>query len=247
MQAIFLNRVSQFNCLVFSLVWQFIVSFFSDNSRHLELGCKRPYLEATPVSSEEHYFRPTPSYESSLLSHPYCTEGITSREPCMYSSVDTESGSGTGDTEDLANSPSLNCNMWATMQPYPCYGVEGVSYQPFTAHFTNAGPVTPVVPHPSSSMVPRPQADLSVYNASSVQRGLPIISPSSSSSSCSPVIPGPRERPGHPSLYHKKTGSPLHPHRDFTAYPAQGTLSIRDPAYQYQVGLSSAGTHWTDS
>uniref|UniRef100_A0A3B4XA98 T-box transcription factor 4 n=1 Tax=Seriola lalandi dorsalis TaxID=1841481 RepID=A0A3B4XA98_SERLL len=216
-----------------------------DNARHLELGCKRPYLETSSAGSEEHYFRSAPSYESSLLSHPYCTEAITSREACMYGSMETESGSGAGDADDLANSPSINCNMWATMQPYPRYSVEGVPYQPFTAHFTNAAAVTPVVPHPTSSMVSRSQADLGVYNSASVQRGLPVIAPSSSSSSCSPA--GSRDRSGHPSLYHKKPGSPLRPHRDFSAYPTQGAISIRDPSYQYQVGLSSAGTHWTDS
>ncbi|KAG7480025.1 T-box transcription factor TBX4 [Solea senegalensis] len=217
-----------------------------DNARHLELGCKRPYLDSPSVGSEEHYFRPTPSYESSLLSRPYCSEAIASREACMYGSMDAESGSGAGDSDDLANSPSVNCNMWATMQPYPRYSVEGVPYQPFTAHFTNAAAVTPMVPHHTPSMVSRPQADLGVYNSSSVQ--LPIIPPSSSSSSsCSPAVPGSRERSGHPSLYHKKPGSPLRPHRDFSAYPTQGTISIRDPSYQYQVGLSSAGTHWTES
>lgn len=165
----------------------------------------------------------------------------------MYGSMETESGSGVGDGDDLTNSPSINCNMWATMQPYPRYSVDGVPYQPFTAHFTNAAAVTPVVPHPTSSMVSRSQADLGVYNSASVQRGLPVIAPSSSSSSCSPTVPGSRERSGHPSLYHKKPSSPLRPHRDFSAYPTQGTLSIRDPSYQYQVGLSGAGTHWTDS
>ncbi|XP_071327712.1 T-box transcription factor TBX4 [Trachinotus anak] len=218
-----------------------------DNARHLELGCKRPYLETSSAGSEEHYFRSGPSYESSLLSHPYCTEAITSREACMYGSMETESGSGAGDTDDLTNSPSINCNMWATMQPYPRYSVEGVPYQPFTAHFTNAAAVTSVVPHPTSSMVSRSQADLGVYNSASVQRSLPVIASSSSSSSCSPAVPGSRDRLGHPSLYHKKPGSPLRPHRDFSAYPTQGTISIRDPSYQYQVGLSSSGTHWTDS
>ncbi|KAE8295689.1 T-box transcription factor TBX4 [Larimichthys crocea] len=218
-----------------------------DNARHLELGCKRPYLETSSGVSEEHYFRSAPSYESPLLSHPYCTEAITSREACMYGSMETESGSGAGDTDDLTNSSSLNCNMWATMQPYPRYSVEGVPYQPFAAHFTNTATVTPVVPHPASSMASRPQAELGVYNSSTVQRGLPIIPSSSSSSSCSPAVLGSRDRSGHPPLYHKKPGSPLRPHRDFSAYPTQGTISIRDPSYQYQVGLSSAGTHWTDS
>ncbi|XP_022051315.1 T-box transcription factor TBX4 [Acanthochromis polyacanthus] len=218
-----------------------------DNARHLELGCKRPYLETSSAVSEEHYFRSPPSYESPLLSHPYCTEAITSREACMYGSMETESGSGAGDTDDLTNAPSINCNMWATMQPYPRYSVEGVPYQSFTAHFTNAATVAPVVPHPTSSMVSRPQADIGVYNSATVQRGLPVIPPSSSSSSCSPGAPGSRDRSGHPPLYHKKPGSPLRPHRDFSAYSTQGTISIRDPSYQYQVGLSNAGSHWTDS
>ena len=165
----------------------------------------------------------------------------------MYGSMETESGSGAGDTDDLTNPSSINCNMWATMQPYPRYGVEGVPYQPFTAHFTNTATVTPVVPQPTSSMASRPHSDLGVYNPATVQRGLPVIPPSSSSSSCSPAVLGSRDRTGHPPLYHKKPGSPLRPHRDFSAYPTQGTISIRDPSYQYQVGLSSAGTHWTDS
>ncbi|XP_028429072.1 T-box transcription factor TBX4 [Perca flavescens] len=218
-----------------------------DNARHLELGCKRPYLETSSAVSEEHYFRPATSYESPLLSHPYCTEAITSREACMYGSMETESGSGAGDTDDMTNASSINCNMWATMQPYSRYSVEGVPYQPFTAHFTNAATVTPVVPHPTSSMASRPQADLGVYNSATVQRGLPVIPSSSSSSSCSPAVPGSRDRPGHPPLYHKKPGSPLRPHRDFSTYPTQGTISIRDPSYHYQVERSSAGTPWTDS
>ncbi|KAM9319022.1 T-box transcription factor TBX4 [Pholidichthys leucotaenia] len=216
-----------------------------DNSRHVELGCKRPYLETSSGVSEDHYFRSPSSYESPILSHPYCSEAISSREACMYGSMETESGSGATDTEDLTNPPSVNCNMWATVQPYPRYSVDGVPYQPFTAHFTNSAQVTPVVPHLASSMVSRPQADLEVYPSSTVQRGLTIFPPSSSS--CSPVDPGSRDRSGHPAVYQKKPGSPRRPHRDFSAYPTQGTISIRDSSYQYQVGLSSAGSHWTDS
>lgn len=218
--------------------------FFADNSRHLELGCKRPYLETSSTVSEEHYFRSAPSYESPLLSRPYRNEAFSAREACMYGGMETESGSGAGDIDDVNNS-SLNCNMWATVQPYPRYTVDGVPYQPFTAHFTNTAAVAPVVPHPASAMAPRPQSDLGVYNSASVQRGLPVISPPPSSSSCSPATLAPRDRADHPGLYHKKPGSPLRPHRDFSAYPSQG--AIRDPSYQYQVGLNSTGTHWTDS
>ncbi|XP_026049291.1 T-box transcription factor TBX4 [Astatotilapia calliptera] len=218
-----------------------------DNGRHLELGCKRSYLETSTAVSDEHYFRSPPSYESPLLSHPYRTEAITSREACMYGGMETESGSGAADADDLTNSPSINCNMWATVQPYPRYGMEGVPYQPFTAHFTNSATVAPVVPHPASSVVSRPQADLGVYNSAAVQRGLPVIPPSTSSSSSSPSFPGSRDSSGHPPLYHRKPGSPLLPHRDFSSYSTQGTISIREQAYQYQVGLSSTGSNWTDS
>lgn len=217
-----------------------------DNARHLELGCKRPYLETSPTVSEEHYFRSAPSYESPLLSHSYCAEAISTREACMYGSMEAESGPRAADTDGLSNSSSINCNMWATVQPYPRYSMESVPYQPFAAHFANAATVAAVVPHHTSSMASRPQSDLGVYNSATVQRGLSVIPPSSSSS-CSPGVLGSRDRPGHPPLPNKKPGSPLQPHREFSAYPTQGTISIRDPSYQYQVGLSSTGTHWTDS
>lgn len=214
--------------------------FFADNSRHLDLGCKRPYLEAPPVVSEEHYFRSAPPYESSLLSRSYRNEAFSAREACMYGGMETESGSAAGDIDDVSNSSSLNCNMWASMQPYPRYTVDGVPYQPFTAHFTSAATV---VPHPASAMAPRPQSDLGVYNSASAQRGLPVIAPPpSSSSSCSPATLASRDRSDLPALYQSKPGSPLRP---FSAYPSQGT--IRDPSLQYQVGLNSTGTRWSDS
>lgn len=218
---------------------------FADNSRHLELGCKRPYLDTSSAVSEDHYFRSAPLYESPLLSHPYRTEAFSSREACMYSSMETESGSGSGDTDNVASASSINCNMWATMQPYPRYNVESVSYQPFATHFTNTTTVTSTVPHPASSTASRPQSDLGVYNSATIQGGLPVISPPLSSSSCSPAALGSRERSDRAPVYHRKPGSPLRPHRDVTAYLTQGT--IRDPSFHYQVGLSSAGTHWTDS
>lgn len=216
--------------------------FFADNSRHLDLGCKRPYLETSPAVSEEHYFRSAPSYESSLLSRSYRNEAFSAREACMYGRMETEPGSAPGDIEDVNNSSSINCNMWATMQPYPRYTVDGVPYQPFTTHFTNTATVTPVVPHPASTMAPRPQSDLGVYNSGSAQRCLPVISPPSSSSSCSPAPLASRDRSDLPALYQSKPGSPLRP---FSAYPSQG--AIRDPSLQYQMGLNGTGTHWTDS
>ncbi|KAM9852815.1 T-box transcription factor TBX4 [Aulostomus maculatus] len=215
-----------------------------DNARHLELGCKRPYLEPSSVLSEDNYFCSPPPFESPLLSHPYCTEAGTSREACMYGNMEPESGSTAGEPGNLSNSPSVNCNVWATMQTYPCYSVDGMPYQTFTAHFSNSATVPPVVPHPSSSMSSRPQADLGVYNSSTVQ---PFIPSASSPSSCSPGVLGLRNRSGHSPQHQKKPGSPIWPHRNLSVYPSQSTIPICDPSYQYQVGLSSAGTHWTDS
>ncbi|XP_013858202.1 T-box transcription factor TBX4 [Austrofundulus limnaeus] len=203
-----------------------------DNTRYLEFDCKRPYLES---SSKEHYFRSP--YESPLLSHAYCTDAITSREACMYNGMETESGA--VDKDDLTHSPSLNCNMWATVQSYPCYSVDGVPHQPFP---------NPAIPQPASSMVSRPpQADPWVYNSAPIQRGVPLLSPSSSSSSCSPAVPVSNDTSSNPPLYHKKPGSSVWPHRDFSACSSQGALSIPDSPYQYTAGLSSTGSPWPDS
>ncbi|CAL8350201.1 unnamed protein product [Lota lota] len=231
----------------------------ADNGRHLELGRKRPYLETSAAVSEEHYFRPAPSYESPLLSHPFGPDAISSREACMYGGMEAEAGSGTGEADELSP-PSLNCNMWASMPPYPRYGVqtaEGVAYQPFAAHFANAAAAvaSAAPPHcPAAvAMATRPQADLGVYHPATAPRALPVApqashssSSTSSSSSSSPTVPGLRDRSSHQSPYPRKSGSPLRPQRDFSVYPPQSCMSIREASYQYQMGLSSTGTHWGD-
>ncbi|KAL0973124.1 hypothetical protein UPYG_G00199280 [Umbra pygmaea] len=217
-----------------------------DNTRHLELGCKRPYLDTVPPSvSEEHYFRSTSSYEPPLLSQSYCGEAISSREACMYGGMEVNSSHGAD--ADLAPS-TLNCNMWASVQPYPRYSVEAVPYQPFTAHLTGTATATSVVPHHSPSGPPRPQPEQGVYSPALAQRSLTSI-PSSASTSSSPgtVSRDSRAVVAY-SLYNRKPGSPLRPHREFPAFATQsGPSSIRDPSYQYPMGLSSVGTHWADS
>uniref|UniRef100_A0A8C2HQ08 T-box transcription factor 4 n=2 Tax=Cyprinus carpio TaxID=7962 RepID=A0A8C2HQ08_CYPCA len=214
-----------------------------DNTRHLELGCKRPYLDTASAVTDEHYFRSPPSYDPPLLSHPYCSETLGSREACMYGGMEGEAG-GTVGADDLP-APSLNCNMWASVQPYPRYGmqtVEAMPYQPFPAHFNSTASVPSVVPHHSPSMQhPHPAPpDLVTFTT---QRVLP---PTPSSASSSPSGPAPRDR-AHSSLFHRKPGSPLRSQRDFTCYPTHSPTSTREPAYQYQTGLSSVGPHWTDS
>ncbi|XP_004076034.1 T-box transcription factor TBX4 [Oryzias latipes] len=218
-----------------------------DNTRHLELGCKRPYLETASVLSEEHYFRSAPSYESPLVSHSYCTEAMSSREACMYGGIDTDSRPGVVDADGLTSSPSVGGNMWAARQPYPHYSVEGISYQPFTAHFTNPAPITPGVPHQAPSVVSRSQADTDGFGLPTAQRGLPVAPASPSSTSSSVVVPGSRNKAGLSPLCHRKAGSPAQSQRDLSAYSSQGTISLRDASHQYQGGMSSAGSHWSDS
>ncbi|KAL7831902.1 hypothetical protein AOLI_G00294500 [Acnodon oligacanthus] len=223
-----------------------------DNTRHLELGCKRPYLDTAPAAvSEEHYFRSPPSYEPPLLSHSYCGEALGSREACMYGGMDGEAGAGGAVGSEELPPPSLNCNMWASVQPYPRYGmqtVEPMPYQPFTAHFTSTATAASVVPHHSPSMQrPQPAPPVPDLVSFTTQRAFPPAPSSSSSSSSSPSGPSSRDRAAQPPLYHRKPGSPLRPHRDFSAYPAQSPTSTRESIYQYQMGLSSIGPHWTDS
>lgn len=172
----------------------------------------------------------------------------------MYGGMEGENGQGAVGADDLVP-PSLNCNVWASVQPYPRYSVqtvEAVPYQPFTAHFTSTATATSVVPHHTPSGPSRPQPDIGVYSPATAQRGLAVIPSSSSASSSSPPVPGSRDsRPlVYPPLYHRKPGpgSPLLPHREFSAFPTQSApSSIRDPSYQYQMGQSSVGAHWNDS
>ncbi|XP_028320388.1 T-box transcription factor TBX4 [Gouania willdenowi] len=193
-----------------------------DAARHLELGCKRPYLEAPPTVSDEHYFRAASSFDSPILSHPYCTEALGSQEPCMFNSMEAEPGPGPIDAENLSS-----CNMWASMQPYPRYNVD-VPYQTFTSHYSDTTTVAPGVahPHPPPSVMSQASADF--------QRGLPGI-PSSSCSPSSSVIQGSRDRS---ALFLKKQSS---------TYSIQGSASIRYPTHQYQVDLSNSACHWIDN
>ncbi|KAL0174559.1 hypothetical protein M9458_030527, partial [Cirrhinus mrigala] len=136
-----------------------------------------------------HYFRSPPSYDPPLLSHPYCSEALGSREACMYGGMEGDAGGAVG-ADDLP-APSLNCNMWASVQPYPRYGmqtVEAMPYQPFPAHFNSTASAASVVQHNSPSMQrPHPAPpDLVTFTT---QRVLP---PTPSSASSSPSGPVPR-------------------------------------------------------
>ncbi|KAJ8266387.1 hypothetical protein GJAV_G00129860 [Gymnothorax javanicus] len=211
-----------------------------DCSRHLELGCKRPYLDAVPSGvSEERYFRTPPSYEPPLLSHAYCSETLSSREACMYRGVDAEPGGG---ATDDPTSPSLNCNVWASVQPcsrYHMQAVEAISYPPFAAHFASTGSTC------APAVVPQ-------LPASAQSPTLPIYCPGTPQQPQSPIppttpAPALRDRGSHPSVYSRNPLSSPLLHRDFPTPSQQNPPSVRDPQFQHQMGLSCAVGRWTDS
>lgn len=228
------------NFLYCPAVLTLLALILADSSRHLELGCKRPYLDTVPpAGTEERYFRSPPSYEPPLLSHAYCSETLSSREACMYRGMEGELG---GAAADDLTPPSLNCNVWASMQPCPRYHVqtvEAMSYPPFTAHFTSPGTA------PAPAVLPQlPAPDLSptrpVYRPGAPQRGL---SPTPSST----PVPNLRDRGSHPSAYPRNPVSSPLPHRDYPPVPPQNPPPVRDPHYQHQMGLSCTGGRWADS
>lgn len=203
----------------------------------MERECKRPYLETSSVVSEEHYFISPPSHESPLQPHSYCTEAMASRDACMYKAIpsrdaymydymETKFESGMVAKDDITNSPSLNCNMWTTAQPYLHYSVDGVSYQPFTPHFPNSV----VSPSVSSMMSQPPQADMGFYHSAPIQRSVPIITPSPPPSLCSPAVPVSRNTSGNPPLYQPR--SPLQPQKYFSVCSTHGAISIHNSSYQ---------------
>lgn len=196
---------------------------------------KHPFAETSPAASEERAFHSPPSYESPLRSHPCCTETFPLRETCMYGNVEPERGSAAAEPDERINSPSVNT--WAA---YPRYGVDGASYQPFTAHLSS---ISSVVPHTSSSIAPH---DLGVYNSSTVQHGLSLLPPPSSSSSFAPGLLGSREKLLHLPQDQKKPSSPVRPPRNIVAPHPQETVSVRDVCGQYAAGWCSTGTRWTD-
>ena len=78
----------------------------ADSARHLDLPCKRSYLEAPSAVGEDHYFRSPPPYDQQMLSPSYCSE-VTPREACMYSGSGPEIA-GVSGVDDLPP-PPLSC------------------------------------------------------------------------------------------------------------------------------------------
>ncbi|NXE24209.1 TBX4 factor, partial [Ardeotis kori] len=207
-----------------------------ESARHLDLPCKRSYLEASSSVGDDHYFRSPPPYDQQMLSPSYCSE-VTPREACMYSGSGAEIA-GVSTVDDLPPPPPpLSCNMWTSVAPYTSYSVqtmETVPYQPFPAHFT-ATTMMPRLPSITGqgSQPPGNSHHFSVYNQLSQSQVRERV-PSSSF---------PRERV-HPSVCERKPPSPhLNAANEFL-YSQSFSLS-RESSLQYHSGMGTV-ENWTD-
>ncbi|KAB1265138.1 T-box transcription factor TBX4 [Camelus dromedarius] len=205
----------------------------ADSARHLDLPCKRSYLEAPSAVGEDHYFRSPPPYDQQMLSPSYCSE-VTPREACMYSGSGPEMA-GVSGVDDLPP-PPLSCNMWTSVSPYTSYSVqtmETVPYQSFPTHFT-ATTMMPRLPTISTqSAQPPGNAHFSVYNQLSQSQGRER----------GPSASFPRER-GLPAVCERKPPSPhLNAANEFL-YSQSFSLS-REASLQYHSGMGTV-ENWTD-
>ncbi|NXJ73313.1 TBX4 factor, partial [Trogon melanurus] len=206
-----------------------------ESARHLDLPCKRSYLEASSSVGDDHYFRSPPPYDQQMLSPSYCSE-VAPREACMYSGSGAEIA-GVSAVDDLPPPPPpLSCNMWTSVAPYTSYSVqtmETVPYQPFPAHFT-ATTMMPRLPSiTGQGSQPPGNSHFSVYNQLSQSQVRERV-PSSSF---------PRERV-HPSVCERKPPSPhLNAANEFL-YSQSFSLS-RESSLQYHSGMGTV-ENWTD-
>lgn len=203
-----------------------------DSARHLDLPCKRSYLETPSSVGDDHYFRSPPPYDQQMLSPSYCSE-VTPREACMYSGSGPEIA-GVSAVDDLPP-PPLSCNMWTSVSPYTSYSVqtmETVPYQPFPTHFT-ATTMMPRLPIAAQSAQPPGNAHFSVYNQLS-QSQVRERGPSASFS---------RER-GLPAVCERKPPSPhLNSANEFLY--SQSFSLTRESSLQYHSGMGTV-ENWTD-
>uniref|UniRef100_A0A8C9F4Z7 T-box transcription factor 4 n=1 Tax=Pavo cristatus TaxID=9049 RepID=A0A8C9F4Z7_PAVCR len=207
----------------------------AESARHLDLPCKRSYLEASSSVGDDHYFRSPPPYEQQMLSPSYCPE-VAPREACMYSGSGAEIA-GVPAVDDLPPPPPpLSCNMWTSVAPYTSYSVqtmETVPYQPFPAHFT-ATTMMPRLPSiAGQGSQPPGNSHFSVYNQLAQSQVRERVPPSSF----------PRERV-HPSVCERKPPSPhLNAANEFL-YSQSFSLS-RESSLQYHSGMGTV-ENWTD-
>ncbi|XP_033028068.1 T-box transcription factor TBX4 isoform X2 [Lacerta agilis] len=208
-----------------------------EGARHLDLPCKRSYLDASSSVGEEHYFRSPPPYDQQMLSPSYCSD-VTPREACMYSSSGAEIA-GVSSVEDLPPPPPpppLSCNMWTSVAPYTSYSVqtmETVPYQPFPAHFTATTmmPRLPTITNQSSQ--PPGNSPFTVYNQLSQSQARERV----------PAPSFPRERV-HPSVCERKPPSPHLGAANEFLYSQTFSLS-RESSLPYHSGMGTVD-NWPD-
>ncbi|KAK2537361.1 hypothetical protein Q9233_002665 [Columba guinea] len=206
-----------------------------ESARHLDLPCKRSYLEASSSVGDDHYFRSPPPYDQQMLSPSYCSE-VAPREACMYSGSGPDIA-GVSAVDDLPPPPPpLSCNMWTSVAPYTSYSVqtmETVPYQPFPAHFT-ATTMMPRLPSiAGQGSQPPGNSHFSVYNQLSQSQVRERVPPSSF----------PRERV-HPSVCERKPPSPhLNAANEFLY--SQSFSLARESSLPYHSGMGTV-ENWTD-
>ncbi|NXD23353.1 TBX4 factor, partial [Spelaeornis formosus] len=202
-----------------------------ESARHLDLPCKRSYLDASSSVGDDHYFRSPPPYEQQMLSPSYCGE-VAPRDACMYSGSGADIAAVSAVDDLPPPPPPLSCNMWTSVAPYTGYSVqtvETVPYQPFPAHFAGA-PMVPRLPA-MAAQGSQPPGNFSVYNqlGPGRERG--------------PASAFPRDRV-HPAVCERKPPSPhLNAANEFL-YSQSFSLS-RESALQYHSGMGTV-ENWTD-
>ncbi|NWY44419.1 TBX4 factor, partial [Sylvia atricapilla] len=206
-----------------------------ESARHLDLPCKRSYLDASSSVGDDHYFRSPPPYEQQMLSPSYCGE-VAPREACMYSGSGADIAAVSAVDDLPPPPPPLGCNMWTSVAPYTSYSVqtvETVPYQPFPPHFP-AGPVMPRLPAVAGQAPQAPgSGPFGVYNqlgaAAGRERG--------------PAAAFPRERV-HPAVCERKAPSPHLSAANEFLY-SQGFSLSRESSLQYHSGMGTV-ENWTD-
>ncbi|NXY03484.1 TBX4 factor, partial [Pteruthius melanotis] len=206
-----------------------------ESARHLDLPCKRSYLDASSSVGDDHYFRSPPPYEQQMLSPSYCGE-VAPREACMYSGSGADIAAVSAVDDLPPPPPPLSCNMWTSVAPYTSYSVqtmETVPYQPFPPHFTATTmmPRLPAIAGQGSQ--PPGNGPFSVYNQLSQSQVRERV----------PASSFPRERV-HPSVCERKPPSPhLNAANEFL-YSQSFSLS-RESSLQYHSGMGTV-ENWTD-
>ncbi|NWY17429.1 TBX4 factor, partial [Aphelocoma coerulescens] len=206
-----------------------------ESARHLDLPCKRSYLDASSSVGDDHYFRSPPPYEQQMLSPSYCGE-VAPREACMYSGSGADIAAVSAVDDLPPPPPPLSCNMWTSVAPYTSYSVqtmETVPYQPFPPHFTATTmmPRLPAIAGQGSQ--PPGNGPFSVYNQLSQSQVRERV----------PASSFPRERV-HPSVCERKPPSPhLNAANEFLY--SQGFSLSRESSLQYHSGMGTV-ENWTD-